>query len=70
MKLLVYIISDRNALALIDIVNTTMARFDCAYEIKLFDRVNSKCKLSQILTSINDDNLSLIHISEPTRRTQ
>ena len=63
MKLLVYIISDRNALALIDIVNTTMARFDTAYEIKLFDRISSKYKLSQILTSIKDDNSSIIYHS-------
>lgn len=63
MKLLVYIISDRNALALIDMVNTTMGRFDCAYEIKLFDRVSSKYKLSQILTSIKDDNSSIIYHS-------
>ena len=63
MKLLVYIISDRNALALIDMVNTTMARFDTDYEIKLFDRVNSKYKLSQILTSIKDDNSSIIYHS-------
>ena len=63
MKLLVYIISDRNALALIDIVNTTMARFDTAYEIKLFDRITSKYKLSQILTSIKDDNSSIIYHS-------
>ena len=63
MKLLVYIISDRNALALIDIVNTTMARFDITYEIKLFDRVNNKYKLSQILTSIKDDNSSIIYHS-------
>lgn len=63
MKLLVYIISDRNALALIDMVNTTMGRFNCAYEIKLFDRVSSKYKLSQILTSIKDDNSSIIYYS-------
>ena len=63
MKLLVYIISDRNALALIDMVNTTMSRFETSYEIKLFDRITSKYKLSQILTSIKDDNSSIIYHS-------
>lgn len=63
MKLVVYIISDKDSLAIKDLVNSTMIRFSIAYEIKLFSKVNSIKKLSGILLSINNKGQTIIYHS-------
>ncbi|WP_311492839.1 pyruvate, phosphate dikinase/phosphoenolpyruvate synthase regulator [uncultured Anaerococcus sp.] len=63
MKLVIYIISDSSAIALLEIVKQTMAHFNKPYEIKLLDRINSKEKLKKLLTSIEDSDSSIIYHS-------
>lgn len=63
MKLLIYIISDSSAIALLEMVKQTMGHFDKPYEIKLFDKINSKEKLIKLLTSIEDSDSSIIYHS-------
>ncbi|WP_299032782.1 pyruvate, water dikinase regulatory protein [uncultured Anaerococcus sp.] len=63
MKLVIYIISDSSAIGLIEIVKETMRHFDKPYEVKLFDRINSKAKLNKLLISIKDSDNSIIYHS-------
>ena len=63
MKLIIYIISDGSAIGLMEIVKETMSHFNQSYEIKIFDRISNKEKLTKLLTSITDSQSSIIYHS-------
>lgn len=63
MKLIIYIISDKDSLAINDLVNSTMSSFSISYEIKLFSKVNSIKKISDILLSIKNTDQTIIYHS-------
>ena len=63
MKLIIYIISDGSSIGLMEIVKETMSHFNQPYEIKIYDRIISREKLTKLLTSITDSNSSIIYHS-------